>query len=128
MRNWGILSHSRRSDLFNCELFLQVISDHQLFSLECPKHVILGFFCLRNMLSNPFEGILRRKGNCPMWPCVIVHENRFIPYCCSVRDHNRSEDTHRGHNDLYIPDNVQVGVAIDRHTGPDHNSASANFK
>ncbi|GBM54458.1 hypothetical protein AVEN_150612-1 [Araneus ventricosus] len=62
-----------------------------------------------------------------MWPGVIDHENGSIPDCCSTRDRNRSEDLIpiSMSRQCSIPDDVQVDAAIDRHTGPDHNSASA---
>ncbi|GBL96619.1 hypothetical protein AVEN_207786-1 [Araneus ventricosus] len=77
------------------------------------------------MLVNPFEGFLHRKGNVPG---VIDHGNGFIPDCCIVRDHNRSEDLIpiSLRSQCSIPDDVQVGAAIDKHTGPDHNSPPPN--
>ncbi|GBM64008.1 hypothetical protein AVEN_220233-1 [Araneus ventricosus] len=65
MRDWGIRSPPVEESLTTIELFLGVISDQQPFSLESPKHVLLGS-CLENMLTNAFEGFLRRKGNCPL--------------------------------------------------------------
>ncbi|GBM48396.1 hypothetical protein AVEN_1124-1 [Araneus ventricosus] len=64
-----------------------------------------------------------------MWPGVIAHENGFIPDCCSVRDHNRSEDLIPSllSRKCSIPDKIQNGVAIDRLTIPDHNCVSTKW-
>ncbi|GBM55879.1 hypothetical protein AVEN_2575-1 [Araneus ventricosus] len=62
-----------------------------------------------------------------MWSSVIAHENGLIPDCCSLKDHDSSEDLIpiSLSRQCSIPDNAQFGVAIDRHTDPDHNFTSA---
>ena len=59
-----------------------------------------------------------------MWFGITVHKKDFISDCWSVKDSNRFEDL-TPISLSSISDNVYIGVAIYRHTSPDHHCASA---